>query len=87
MVLILKRNSSEVLGHFRLISLCTSIYKMISKVTINRIQPHMQHLVSLLQAAFIPGRKWLDNMIIAQEILHSMEKKKKREVWYNGIKD
>ena len=38
----------------------------------------MQHLVSPLQAAFIPGRKGLDYMIIAQEILHSMEKIKGR---------
>lgn len=38
----------------------------------------MQHLVSPLQATFIPGRKGLDNMIMAQEILHSIEKKKGR---------
>ena len=73
-VLIPKRNGSEVLGHFRPISLYTSIYKTISKIIVNRIRPHMQHLVSPLQAAFIPGRKGLDYMIIAQEILHSMEK-------------
>ena len=76
--LILKRNGPEVLGHFRPISLCTTIYKMVSKIIINRIRPHVQHLVSPLQAAFIPGRKGLDNMIIAQEILHFMEKKKGR---------
>ena len=38
----------------------------------------MHHLISVLQATFIPGRKGLDNMIIAQEILHTMEKKKGR---------
>ena len=38
----------------------------------------MQQLVSSLQAAFILGRKGLDNMIITQEILHSMERKKGR---------
>lgn len=42
----------------------------------------MQHLVSPLQAAFTPGRKGLDNMIIAQEILHSMDKKKG---WYGTM--
>ena len=75
-VLIPKRNGPEILGHFRPISLCTSIYKMISKIIVNRIRPHMQHLVSPLQATFILGRKGLDNMIIAQESLHSMERKK-----------
>ena len=77
MALISKRNDPEVLGHFRPISLCTSIYKTVSKIIVNRIRLHMQHLISPLQVAFIPGRKGLDNMIIAQEILHSMEKKKK----------
>ena len=38
----------------------------------------MQQLVSPLQAVFIPGRKGLDNMIITQKILHSMERKKGR---------
>jgi len=38
----------------------------------------MHHLISPLQVAFISGRKGLDNMIIAQEILHTMEKKKGR---------
>lgn len=76
--LIPKRNGPEVFGHFRPISLCTSIYKTVSKIIVNRIKPHMQHLISLLQDAFIPGRKGLDNMIIAQEILHSVEKKKGR---------
>ena len=75
-VLISKRNGPKILGHFRPISLCTSIYKMISKIIVNRIRPHMQHLVSPFQATFILGRKGLDNMIIAQESLHSMERKK-----------
>ncbi|KAF3973512.1 hypothetical protein CMV_003065 [Castanea mollissima] len=77
-VLIPKREGLETPSHFRPISLCSTVYKVISKVIFNRIQPHMHHLISLLQAAFILGRKGLDNMIIAQEILHSMEKKKGR---------
>lgn len=38
----------------------------------------MHHLISPLQAALILGRKGLDNMILAQEILHTMERKKGR---------
>ena len=55
--LILKRNGPEVLGHFRPISLYTTIYIMVSKIIVNRIKPHVQHLVSPLQVASIPGRK------------------------------
>lgn len=75
-VLILKRIGPKLFGHFRLISLYTIVYKIVSKVIVNRIRPFMQQFVSPLQAAFIPGRKGHDNMIITQEILHSMEKKK-----------
>lgn len=39
--LILKRNDPKVLGHFKPISLCTSIYKTVSKIIVNRIRPHM----------------------------------------------
>ena len=77
-VLIPKRIGPELLGHFRPISLCFTVYKVVSKVIVSRIRPYMQQLVSPLQAAFIPGRKGLDNMIITQEILHSMERKKGR---------
>ena len=77
-VLIPKRIGPKHLGHFRPINLCTTVYKIISKIIVNRIQPFMKQLVSPFQVAFIPRRKGLDNMIIAQEILHSMEKKKGR---------
>ena len=76
-VVIPKREGPKTLSYFRPISLCSTIYKVISKITVNRIRPHMHHLISPLQAAFIPGRKGLDN-IIAQEVLHTMEKTKRR---------
>ena len=33
-------------------------------------------MVSPLQTAFVPGRKGLDNMIIVQELIHTMSTKK-----------
>ena len=36
----------------------------------------MDKLVSPLQAAFVPGRKEIDNMIIVQEMIHTMSSKK-----------
>ena len=39
--LIPKRNGPEVLGHFRPISLYTAIYKIVSKIIVNRIRPHV----------------------------------------------
>lgn len=73
-----KRTGPELLGHFRLINLCTTVYKVVTKIIVNRIRPFMHELISPFQTAFIPGRKGLNNMIITSEILQSMGKKKGR---------
>lgn len=44
-VLNAKRIGPKLLVHFRPISLCTTVYKIVSKVIVNRIRPHMQRLV------------------------------------------
>ena len=41
-VLIPKRIGPELLGHFRPISLCTTVYKIVSKVIVHRICPFMK---------------------------------------------
>ena len=38
-VLILKQSGSELVTHFKPISLCNFIYKMISRVMVNRLSP------------------------------------------------
>uniref|UniRef100_A0A2N9FS20 CCHC-type domain-containing protein n=1 Tax=Fagus sylvatica TaxID=28930 RepID=A0A2N9FS20_FAGSY len=66
----------EVFGHFRSISLCNTVYKVVTKIIVNRIRPLLGQLVSPYQAAFVPGRRGVDNVIIAQEMIHSMSKKR-----------
>ena len=45
---------------------------------VNRIRPFLADIVSPLQSAFVLGRKGVDNAIIIQELIHSMDKKKGR---------
>ena len=41
-----------------------------------QIRPFLDKIISPIQAAFVLGRKWLDNIIIAQELIHSLDNKK-----------
>ena len=76
--LIPKCQSPKSLNNYRPISLCNSIYKVVSKIIVARLQPFLDKIISPVQAAFVPGRKGLDNIIIAQELIHSIDKKKGR---------
>ena len=49
---------------------------MVTKIIVARLRPFLDKLISPLQAAFVPGRKGINNVIIAQEIIHSLGKKK-----------
>lgn len=61
---------------FRPISLCNVFFKLITKILVRRIRPHLDSFIGPLQGSFIPNRGTADNVIIAQEIVHNMHKKK-----------
>lgn len=76
LVLIPKINNPQLFSHLRPISLCTVLYKMITKVIANRLKPVMNQFVLPNQSSFVPSRHISDNILIAQEIMHSMRIKK-----------
>jgi hypothetical protein len=73
--LIPKSGKASSINKFRPISLCNVIYKTISKILANRLKLLLHKVVSPWQEAFIPGRMIHENSIIAQEIIHSMDRK------------
>ncbi|CAL5362434.1 unnamed protein product [Camellia sinensis] len=77
-VLIPKIDNPENIKQFRPISLCNVTYKIISKIIVGRLRPLLDSLVSHNQCSFIPGRSTTDNIIITQEILHTLRHKKGR---------
>ncbi|KAA3481225.1 reverse transcriptase [Gossypium australe] len=79
-MLILKINSPRNTGQFRPISLCNVIYKIISKVLVNRFKRVLDLCIDDNQVAFVQGRQINDNILVAYEILHSFKKKREGSV-------
>ncbi|KAH1121280.1 hypothetical protein J1N35_004440 [Gossypium stocksii] len=63
-------------SQFRPISLC-SVLKLVMKVIANRFKSIFLKIIGQEQAGFIASRSIIDNVIIAQEVLHSKRTKKK----------
>ena len=67
------------MGHFKPISLCNTVYKIVSKILVQRLRPLLPSLVSPMQAAFLEGRRSSDNVIIAQELIFSLKCRKGKD--------
>lgn len=76
MTLIPKKANAESAANFRPITLLNVAFKVISKVLVNRLRPIMCSLIGPHQNNFLLERSTLDNVILTQEIIHSMNRKK-----------
>lgn len=69
-VLYLNLKILQLLTIFVLWGLCTTYYKILAKILVNRLRPHLQNLISPAQGAFIKGRDTFDIFLLASETLH-----------------
>ncbi|KAE8671992.1 hypothetical protein F3Y22_tig00111877pilonHSYRG00313 [Hibiscus syriacus] len=75
-VLIPKMFDPQQMKHLRPISLCTVVYKIVSKVLVRRLKGLMASCIHETQAVFLPGRQISDNILVAHELIHYMNSSK-----------
>lgn len=80
-VLIPKNDSPKNFGQFHPIRLCSIMYKLVMKVISNRLKIVLPNLILQEQVRLIAGRNIMDNIIVAQEVIHYMRNKRKGKNW------
>lgn len=76
--LIPKGDAPYSLNQFRPISLWNVLLKVVSKIQANRLKLLMSKLTNHFQSSFILGRSTTNNIVLAQEVLHSLRWRKGR---------
>lgn len=71
-MLISKIESAHAWSDFRHISLCNVTNKIISKLLYSRLSKVVGRHVSQNQSGFVPDRVIADNILLVQELTHSL---------------
>jgi len=68
-------------NQFRAISLCNTIYKIISKIMANQMRLILEKIIDPVQSAFVPKRSIHGNILLTHEIMNKFKKMKGKKAW------
>ena len=71
---------------FRPIRLCNVVYKLISKVVVNRLKKFLAKAIPESLSAFLSGRLITNNVLVAFETLHYLKRKTQGKVGQMALK-
>lgn len=87
LIVLIPKNATPVsMKDLRPISLCNVVYKLVAKVITNRLKLILPDIISPNQSAFVPGRLISDNILLAYELTHFLQRKRSGPVGYAAIK-
>lgn len=72
--LVLKKGNLVQVHNYLPISICNTLYKIIARIIVNRLQPLLPSMVSMELEAFVQGRGIVQNILLAQEVMYSFTK-------------
>ncbi|GLU06807.1 hypothetical protein SLE2022_238000 [Rubroshorea leprosula] len=75
--LIPKKVNAVELKDYRPISLIGCVYKLLAKVLANRLKSVISEIVSDTQSAFVGGRQLVDSVLVLNEVVDEVKKRKK----------
>ena len=78
--LILKIKHPKKVSDFQPISFCNVVYKLISKVVVNRLKKFLASAIPQSQSAFLSRQLITDNVLMAFETLHYLKRKAQSKV-------
>lgn len=81
LALIPKKEGANSLNSFIPIALCNAMYKIITKVIVERLKPWISNLISEDQGGFVTEIIFLDGVIIVVEVFHSMATSKEKSMF------